>query len=126
MLARLLLSAMLFCPVTSDTTIIGYHCWAYVMQIGFTAPQPCPPGLCKFGIAEGTLPHIPFDLTCTVNAAGHSMEMGDPVPGTFVMFSAEPEWDPNVQVCSPGGCATVWWEVNPDYNQPCVCPGGEC
>lgn len=123
MIAWMLATIISFCPVTSASDITGYHCWAYALQRDFGS-QPCEPGLCVDGIAEGDAAHQFRVLGCSVDEVAGTLFLGPEAPNEFIMFSVEPEFQ--TTQCSPGGCASVWWIPSLDPNAPCVCPDGEC
>jgi len=125
MITNLLLSLLLFCPLNDSLITNGYHCWSYQVSLD-AGLQACPPGLCIGGVASGTLPHEWTSAECSVSEAGGWIDVPDPDPGHFVMFSAEPNDVPDTFFCTPGFCASVWWNVTTDLSATCVCPGGEC
>jgi len=125
--AALLLAILSFCPQPGVT---GYHCYAYAVSrvlfhdcTGRTCdPWPCPPGLCRYGVAMGGVANNEGPgygayqpMPCTVDEAAHTLTTGGEVPEwQFIVFSVARD-DETI----PGATADVWWDVKLG---PGVCP----
>lgn len=121
-----------FCP-HSDTSVIGYTCNAYAVQLAPEAPHLCTEcGFCDIDVCnlDPNMPscqatRTPAALACTVDPNAGTITIAAEPPDTLVMFRARPLYKPNTTVCDPCACFDVWW-IPDQPGSPCVCPSGGC